>query len=334
MSFQLNKPLVIAPDDLRAEYAEAVLDTCVVAEADVSVIELKGSGAVTCAQGLITNDIDDPGDGAVLYAAFLTNKGMIISDAWVTRDGETVSLIVPSRTGSSVGALLERSVPPRLAQVKDISAETTVLRLVGPRSLEVASRAGLHVPDPGRSVWCLLGSIKCFVSRPTEPSPFSLQINSVTRDAQQIRDSLLGTGGDPGPDTALELARILAGWPSVGNEIGEKTLPQEVRFDEHNGISYTKGCYTGQETVARLHFRGHANRGLIGLTWEGQPNLGDDGIVQDEKQIGRVCSMAWLDPIDQYIGIGSVRLSADISQPVIAAGEEANITELPFHFDW
>ena len=78
---------------------------------------------------------------------------------------------------------------------------------------------------------------------------------------------LVAAGARPGDEGDHHAARILAGWPALGAEIDERTLPQEVRYDEIGGVSYTKGCYTGQETVARLHFRGHPNRELRGLWW-------------------------------------------------------------------
>ena len=80
---------------------------------------------------------------------------------------------------------------------------------------------------------------------------------------------LQSRGRCAGDENDLHAARILAGWPALGAEIDERTLPQEVRYDEIGGVSYTKGCYTGQETVARLHFRGHTNRELRGLRWRG-----------------------------------------------------------------
>src|SRR5204863_149594 len=77
---------------------------------------------------------------------------------------------------------------------------------------------------------------------------------------ERLAGRLAAAGAVEAEPAMLELARILAGWPRLGAEVDDKTIPQEVRFDEIGGVSYTKGCYTGQETVARLHFRGHANR--------------------------------------------------------------------------
>src|SRR5207237_306458 len=114
----------------------------------------------------------------------------------------------------------------------------------------------------------------------------------------------------------LELARILAGWPRLGAEVDEKTIPQEVRFDEIGGVSYTKGCYTGQETVARLHFRGHANRQLRGLLFDPEPPAapaqGWTAVMHLDREVGRVTSLAFVPEsgvsgAGRWIGLAVIR---------------------------
>jgi folate-binding protein YgfZ len=148
-----------------------------------------------------------------------------------------------------------------------------------------------------------------------------------------VHDALLEAGAVRSQTAALELARILAGWPRLGAEIDEKTLPQEVRFDENNGVSYTKGCYTGQETVARVHFRGQVTKRLTGLMWDGTPDPASSSILQDEKVVGRVTSVAWLPPFEQYFGLGIVRRQADSDRTITAAGAPALIAQLPFELE-
>src|SRR5207249_1848019 len=109
----------------------------------------------------------------------------------------------------------------------------------------------------------------------------------------------LGAAGAVPADAAtLELARILAGWPRLGAEVDDKTIPQEVRYDELGGVSYTKGCYTGQETVSRLHFRGHTNRYLRGLLFDAEPPAapadGWSSVTHLDRDVGRVTSLAWV----------------------------------------
>ncbi|MBP9200424.1 MAG: hypothetical protein KBF47_10475, partial [Gemmatimonadales bacterium] len=126
-----------------------------------------------------------------------------------------------------------------------------------------------------------------------------------------------------------EAARVLAGWPLLGAEIQDKTLPQEVRYDEIGGVSYTKGCYTGQETVARLHFRGHANRELRGLVWDGTPLL-EDALVRgvDGKEVGQVSSVLDLDAMS--LGLAVIRREVTPGATITAGNRAARVVALPF----
>src|SRR5260370_28080801 len=91
----------------------------VLARAEVAVLALTGPGAVTCFQGLLTNDLEQPGDGAFLYGALLTPKGMIVVDGWAARYGATVSYTVPAEGRERAVAACPRPGPPRLAALTD-----------------------------------------------------------------------------------------------------------------------------------------------------------------------------------------------------------------------
>ena len=127
----------------------------------------------------------------------------------------------------------------------------------------------------------------------------------------------------------LHAARILAGWPALGVEIDEKTLPQEVRYDEIGGVSYTKGCYTGQETVARIHFRGHTNRELRGLALAGAGRARRaDGLARREgSRHGALDAHAWT---DRTLGLALVRREVEPGSQVVAGGRGATVVTLPF----
>src|SRR5256712_1189787 len=122
----------------------------VLARAEAGVVALTGPGAVTCFQGLLTNDIEKPGDGAFVYGALLTPKGMIVVDGWATRHGTTVSYTVPAHGRERALEILTRSVPPRLARLADRTAELAVLRPTGPRAQAVADAAGVAGAAPAR----------------------------------------------------------------------------------------------------------------------------------------------------------------------------------------
>lgn len=322
-----------------APVAQALRAGALVAAAEVGVLELSGPGAVTCLQGLLTNDLEQPGDGAFVYGALLTPKGMIVVDGWAARTGTTVRFTVPAAGRARAAAIFARSVPPRLARCTDKTAETTVLRLAGAHALAIAEAAQLPTPAaPGRLIVTSINGTPCEIARAGEHGPFVLQIAVAPEEAASIAARLESAGALAADPAALELARIVAGWPGLTAEVDERTLPQEVRLDAIGGVSYTKGCYTGQETVSRLHFRGHTNRELVGVEFDAEPGPGESlPIVLDERDVGRVSSVAWLPeggasaaPSGRWIGLGIVRREAELGVRVRAGGVGAHIVKLPF----
>src|SRR5256886_16258779 len=114
----------------------------VIARAEAAVVTLTGPGAVTAAQGLLTNDVEKPGDGAFVYGALLTPKGMIVVDAWVARLGATMSFAIAAQGRERALAIFTRSAPPRLARLADRTAELAGSPLAGPNALPAARAAG------------------------------------------------------------------------------------------------------------------------------------------------------------------------------------------------
>ena len=330
MPEDLRQPFVIGPDLIPPDDAGAVLDDALVAEADVVVLDVSGPGAVSCLQGLLTCDIEKPGDGSYLYGGLLTPKGMLITDLWAARGVGSVTLRVPRAGAGPMLEVLHRSLPPRLARVTDLSAEHGVLRLAGPTAWDVAARAGLAVPGEGHVASAVSGGILAVVAQPPAGGPFALEILTSRANTGPLRQRFADAGARVGTSTALDLARALAGWPGLGAEIDDRTLPQEVRFDELGGVSYTKGCYVGQETVARLHFRGHANRHLRGFVWDEPPDPIDPSVSQDDKPRGRVSSLLWVPTLERWLGLGIVRRELDLDRPVLAGGQPATAVALPF----
>lgn len=324
-------PLVLDADALPTAAAEAVLDRALVAATDVTVLDVAGPGAVACLQGLLTSDVEKPGDGGHVYGALLTPKGMVVTDLWVWREAAGATLVIPADGAGSARDILARTLPPRLAKVTDRPGLTT-LRVVGPDAERALGRAGITLPEPGRVHAAIAGS-SVTVARPAHGIPFVAELLLAEEHAPAMMDRLADGGAVRGTAAALELARVLAGWPRVGAEIADKTLPQEVRFDEIGGVSYTKGCYTGQETVARVHFRGHPNRHLRGLIWDGIPDPAASEVFQDDTLRGRVGTVLWLEPVERWIGLALLRHEVATDRPVLAAGAEAAVVELPFRID-
>jgi len=331
----------VEPGEVTPALVTALYTGAVVSPVAAGVVALTGPGAVPSLQGLLTNDVDLPGDGSFVYGALLTPKGMIVVDGWAARLGTTVSYTVPGDAGGRERALaiFTRSVPPRLARVSDRTAEVVVYRLAGPGALAVAVAAGLEVPPAAGRVLARPDGVE--TARASEGAPFVVQVTAPGAAGPLLAARLEASGAVAAGPAILELSRILAGWPRLGAEVDEKTIPQEARFDEIGGVSYTKGCYTGQETVARLHFRGHVNRQVRGLLFDPEPPAAPaDGwsvVTYMDRDVGRVTSLAFVPETGvagagRWIGLALIRREVAPGSVVRAAGRDARVVDLPFAF--
>jgi folate-binding protein YgfZ len=331
----VSVPLRVERGDVPDATAAALRDGAIVAEAPVAVLDLEGSGAVSALQGLLTQDVEKAGEGGFVYGALLTPKGMVVVEGWAARATRRVTYTVPLPVRDRVIDLWSRYVPPRLAKRVDRTGTVAVLRLAGPQAMSIAAAAGLPAPDAhGRAAIASVYDVALELARPPAAGapPFALQVIAPRASAEGLVRRLVGAGAVAANAAALELARILAGWPSVLAEVDDKTLPQEIRFDELGGVSYTKGCYTGQETVSRLHFRGHANRVLRGLVFDDEPATERGTVEYQDRDAGRVTSIAWVPPATdgRWIGLGVLRREVTPGAMVRAGGTDARVADLPF----
>src|SRR5256884_8371411 len=192
---QLPTVACVGPGAVSPTRLAALRTGAVIAPAEAAVVTLTGPGAVTAAQGLLTNDVEKPGDGAFVYGALLTPKGMIVVDAWAARLGTTVGFTVPGDGRDRAVAIFTRSVPPRLARLHDHGADVAIYRLMGPRAFAAATAAGLEVPSaPGRVVQSAGDGV---TARGTEPAPVALHGSLPVAQGERLprRPAGPGAGG-------------------------------------------------------------------------------------------------------------------------------------------
>ncbi len=293
-----------------------------------AVFRIAGSGALACLQGLLTNDLVNPGDGSVVYGALLTPKGMIVVDTWVLHQGDEFTLIAPLRGREQAVELFKRSLPPRLAKVTDLTEEAGVAWLLGEQAFQTLAKSGIGMPEGAGRVVAVSGGAAASLALAPETAPFVALVAGTTEAVESAASRLEAAGARVGDETDLHASRILAGWPALGVEIDERTLPQEVRYDDIGGVSYTKGCYTGQETVARLHFRGHTNRELRGVYWEDPGTFDRRTVMAEGREVGTVRSTITLE--DRALGLAILRREVSPGDEVLAGGRRALVVGLPF----
>jgi len=264
-----------------------------------------GKGALLCLQGLVTCDLAKAPDGSRTYGALLTSKGMIVTPLWIARrDDGHFTVEAPAAAAAAVREVFGKSLPPRLCRWEDLSTATTGLGVYGPKAVAGAGAFPGALPAVARGARGLDGDLSADA-------------------AALLVGRLTAAGARPASDALLDSCRILAGIPSLGAEIDDKTLPQEVRGDELGAISYTKGCYLGQETVARVHFRGHPNRRLALLVLDGEPDGVPAEALLDGKTVGRLTSAVWSDELDAWVGQAVIRREVEDGATLRVAGTEA-----------
>jgi folate-binding protein YgfZ len=301
-------------------------DGAVVALVPSGIFRIEGPGALDCLQGLLTNDLAGRGTNSLVYGALLTPKGLIVVDGWVLRLSDRHFFLCDETGRDRAAEVFRRSLPPRLARVSDVSGAWSVLRLMGRDSRAVLTQGTLGtLQEPGRVSEIEGGAL---LAAGTAPAPFEALVLGEQGIVSGIRSRMLDAGASEGGEAMAGAAQVLAGWPALGREIEERTLPQEVRFDELDGVSYSKGCYTGQETVARIHFRGHVNRVLRGIVFEGEAPLEDPRLTAGGKEIGAVHSS--MSAAGGLLGLALIRREVSEGDEVLAGARTGRVVALPF----
>lgn len=298
----------------------------VVATVPAGVFRIEGPGALDCLQGLLTNDLAGRGTNSVIYGALLTPKGMIVVDGWVLRLSDRHFFLCDASGRERAAEIFRRSLPPRLARFADVSDTWKVLWVLGKATGAILAAAdGGVAREPGRVTETGGGGL---VAMGTAASPFEAIVLGEHAVVSGIRSRLVEAGAAEGNETMIGAAMVLAGWPALGREIEERTLPQEVRFDELEGVSYSKGCYTGQETVARIHFRGHVNRVLRGIVFEGESPLADPRVTVGGKEVGTVHSST--SAAGALLCLSVIRREVGEGDEVLAGERSGRVVALPF----
>ncbi len=231
-------------------------------------VRFEGPKAAELVTGLVTNDVLALASGHGQYAAALTPKGKIAADIRIFRDDHGLLTDTSARASAGWRDIVTKYINPRVVPYRDVTAETRDFGVFGPRARRAvatatgADEAILEQLHPYSHITVGIDSDRIMIVRVADIEVDGYELILPLGLEQPIREKL-GLGGTvAGSSATYDIARIEAGRPEWGIDMTDATLPQEANFDALGAISYTKGCYTGQETVARVHFRGHVNRFL------------------------------------------------------------------------
>jgi folate-binding protein YgfZ len=300
-------------------------------------IEIGGTEAVLFLNGLITNDVKALSEDSWMEAVFPNAQGRTLAHARVLRSGDTFLFDTESSTREQIVKTLSRFTLAGDFRVADVTDDTSLLSLQGKRSAEIVGRVlGEEAAQTarGRIFNASWNDESLRVIRATHTSEDGFDLFMKADLAPSLRDALLEAGARPFGFDALEVLRIEAGLPRYGLDFDETKVVLETGLD--NAVSFTKGCYIGQEIVARIHFRGHVAKRLAGVALEEGEALRDDKLRTVEgKEVGWITSPAYSPRLNQAIALGYVKY--DYLQPgtelrVTRDGAEhrARVVELPF----
>lgn len=300
-------------------------------------LALTGEEAVEFLNGQVTNELAvlQPGEGC--YAAFLTHKGMMLGDLRILAvgtdpDGPPTELLLDTERVAlqALFDLVRRYSIGYEVQLHKRTLESSMISLIGPRSGAVAAGAtGLgqaSLPASEHShVAVLLGGAEARLVRTDD----GFEVLCAATDRDGAWRVLEGEGARAVSERAVEVLRVERGRPRYGLDIDERTIPQEAGLNER-AVSFTKGCYVGQETVARLHYRGKPNRHLRGLRLSAPAVTGEE-LRLGERPVGRLGSVVYSPELGS-IALALVRREAALGDTLTVGerGVSAVVSELPF----
>ena len=288
-------------------------------------LALTGAGAKAFLQGQVTNDVEGLTPGSGCYAAFLTPKGKMLGDLRILDAGDELLLDTERVALQELFNMIRRFSIGYDVGLHKRTLERGLLSLIGPQAGAIAGALG---EDEHSHAVVAVGGIEARAIR-TDVG-VDLLCDAAALDA--LRAALVEAGAVPVSADAADCLRIEHGRPRYGIDLDDTVIPQEAGLNDR-AVSFTKGCYVGQETVARLHYRGKPNRHLRGLRLSAPASSGEP-LALEGREVGRVRSVA-LSPTFGPIALALVRREAPPGSTVAvgagAGGTTATVEELPFH---
>src|SRR3954453_3486091 len=283
-------------------------------------LALTGSGAKVFLAGQVTNDVEALTPGHGVYAALLTHKGKMLGDLRVLDLGDELWLDTERVSLQALFDTIRRAKIGYDVELHKRTLQQALFSLLGPRAREVAGAgaAGLGEAehDNARSELGVLVT-----------TDLGVDVICAAEHAGDVRARLEAAGAVPITQADGETPRVETGRPRYGVDLDESVIPQEAGLNER-AVSFTKGCYVGQETVARLYYRGKPNRHLRGLRLSALVPTGTP-LKLGDREVGRVGSVVE-SPRHGPIALAIVRREAAPGDELAAGDATATVVELPF----
>ncbi len=327
----LESSMQTVADTLAADYRTLLGGCGQLDRSERGKLALTGEDAVEFLNGQVSNELADLRVGEGRYAAFLTHKGKMLGDLRILAagdqpGGEPSELLLDTEraTLQALFDMIRRFKVGYRVELHKRTVERGLLSLIGPEATSVAGAQQLGA-DEHASTPLTIDGVDALAIR----TDVGVDLMCDAADTERLAGALRERGAPPVGEAAVECLRIEHGRPRYGIDLDDTVIPQEAGLNER-AVSFTKGCYVGQETVARLHYRGKPNRHLRGLMLSA-PALPGDPLGLGERAIGRLGSVT-VSPKLGPIALALVRREAEPGAR-LSVGEhdiQAEVVALPF----
>ena len=310
-------------DELVADY-RVLTEACgLLDRSQRGKLALTGAEAKQFLAGQVTNDIVGLQDGHGCYAAFLTHKGKMLGDLRVLAAGDELLLDTERSTLQALFDMVRRFKIGFDVELHKRTLQRGLVSLIGPHARAVAAVEDLPDDEHAHRAGEIAGRRVRLVATDT-----GVDVLCDAEDTPAVIAALEDAGAKPVFEDAAEIVRVERGRPRYGYDLDDTTIPQEAGLNER-AVSFTKGCYVGQETVARLYYRGKPNRHLRGLRLSKAAEVGAQ-LQLGDRVVGRLSSSV-VSPSIGPIALALVRREAAVGETVdVEGGATAEVVELPF----
>jgi folate-binding protein YgfZ len=287
-------------------------------------LALAGTEAKAFLQGQVSNDVEALAPGQGCYAAFLTPKGKMLGDLRILDAEEELLLDTERSALQELFNMIRRFSIGYTVELRKRTLECGLISLIGPEADRACQAAAGAVPGPAEHEHVATGLGRLI------RTDVGIDVLCEAERVEEARRALAAEGATDVGGAAADCLRIERGRPRYGVDLDDSVIPQEAGLNAR-AVSFTKGCYVGQETVARLYYRGKPNRHLRGLRAESPLPVGAE-LLYEDRVVGRISSAAF-SPRFGAIGLALVRREVPLDGLVTANGEgtsPARVVELPF----
>jgi folate-binding protein YgfZ len=297
-------------------------------------LRVSGSEATMFLNGLITNDMKTLAENRWMPAAFPTVQGRLLGAVRVVHLKDAFLIDTDAESHEAVLKTVSRFTLAGDFHVKDLTTETVLLSVQGRRAVEIVEKMfEASFPDLPRdgvleTHW---QNTPVTIIRATHTAEDGFDIIIDSAHSSQLREALNDAGAQSVSSDVLEVLRIEAGIARFGRDMDETNVVTETNLDD--AVSYTKGCYVGQEIIVRIKHRGHVAKKLTGLRFQTEERIEPGAIIKSEgKEIGKVTSSAFSPQLAATIALGYVRYEYLTPGTTVMIDPEtrATIAELPF----